>query len=160
MNRDRWLVGGLVVSLVLNISIIGFLVGRVSGGGPHGPMFDPTMSITRALHFLPEARRDELRPLIGKQMRSMGPSVRGLRMTQRALYEAIMAEPYSREELDAALAAFRENLNTSQATSHNAFIDVIDALSPSERRQLLEQMRSRTPRHRGEGRRPPREPPR
>ena len=155
MNRDRWLVGGLVVSLVLNISIIGFLVGRVSGGGPQGPMFDPTMSITRALHFLPEPRRDELRPLIGRQMRSMGPSVRGLRMTQRELYAAIMAEPYSREELEDSLKAFREKLITSQESSHTAFIDVIDALSTSERRQLLEQMRSRTLRRRGEGRRPP-----
>lgn len=158
MNKTRWLVGGLVVSLILNIAIVGFVFGRLSGGGLRGPMFDPTMSITRALRVLPEERRSELRPLIGKQMRAMGPSARRLHHNQDELYRAILAEPYDRSLLEQSLSAFRDTLNTSQETSHRAFVDVIDALTPSERRLLLEHMRSRAMRHRGEGMRPPRKP--
>ena len=157
MNRSRWLVASLVVSLVINIALVGFVFGRISGGGFQAPMFDPLMSVTRALRVLPEERRSELRPLIGKQMRAMGPSVRRLRRAQHELYQAILADPYSRSELEQSLTAFRENLNTSQATSHEGFADVIDALSPTERQQLLQHMRSRALRHRGEGRRPPRD---
>ena len=30
MNRNRWLVASLVVSLVLNIALVGFVFGRIS----------------------------------------------------------------------------------------------------------------------------------
>ena len=88
----------------------------------------------------------------------MGPSARRLHHNQDELYRAILAEPYDRSILEQSLSVFRDTLNTSQKASHSAFVDVIDALTPAERRLLLEHMRSRAMRHRGEGMRAPRKP--
>ena len=151
MNRFRWLVAALVVSLLVNLVLVGFMAGRFSAG--QRPHFDPMMGVRAPTRFLAEERREELKPVI-RQFREAAPSLRRLRGTQRALYDAINSEPFEREPLEAALARFRNNLFAGQEAGHTAFVNLVESLTPEERRQMLQSMRARK-RHRRPNESPP-----
>jgi uncharacterized membrane protein len=80
-------------------------------------------------------------------MRSMRPSLRGLREKHRNLRAAIKTEPFDPEILRAALAAMRVQNEQVQTISHNSFIDFVATLDANERRQLAEDVGRRKPHH-------------
>lgn len=137
--KSKWLIGGLGASLILNLALIGFLIGAAFG--PPSPWarrgFDPTDGLARMTRFLGEERRRDL--LDGQKRREIGASLRELRRTQRAIYEALAAEPFDREALAATLAQFREQFAANQTLSHAALADVVAQLTPEERRRFARQ---------------------
>jgi uncharacterized membrane protein len=150
--RNKWLVGGLVVSVVLNLLIVGFVIGRLASAPPiMAP--DPTAGFGRLLRFLPEERRDAVTPMLREQMRDVMREARGLRREHEAVYEALVAEPYDPAALEAALAGLRTTLNATQEIAHRSFVEVAGKLNLEERRQLAEAMRK--PPWRREGRHGP-----
>jgi uncharacterized membrane protein len=149
MRTNRWLIGGLVVSLVVNLLLIGFVVGRMSGLGPppgFGP--DPTTGFFRVLGFLSDERRATITPDLRKQMGQMIPMLRKIHGDQKDVFAALTAEPFDAATLDAALADLRANLTATQVASHRAFVEMAKSLTNEERKQLAHAMR-----------RPPRMPP-
>jgi uncharacterized membrane protein len=113
------------------------------------------------LRDLPDARRDELRPLLRAEFRQARGEMRRMRVAQRDIRSALTAEPFSDAELAAALAAFRTALLASQEGSHAALVRLAQALTPEERLKLAAAMREGPRRHFGprEGRMPPPAPP-
>ena len=106
MPRNKWLVLVLVLSLGANLAMAGFLAGRATGdrGGPR--LLDPNLRVTRALlQQLPEERREALRPIVREQLRSIRPSVGGIREAQRDIESALVGEPFDPKKLEAALGA-------------------------------------------------------
>ncbi len=150
MNRFRWLVAVLAVSLIVNLVLIGFMAGRFSAGSMHRPPFDPMMGIRAPTRFLSEERREELKPVI-RQFREAVPSLRRLRGTQRALYDALTADPFERQPLEATLARFRSNLLAGQEAGHAAFVNLVESLTPEERARMLEGIRARKRERRPDG---------
>jgi uncharacterized membrane protein len=138
MSGNKWLILALIVSFGANIGLVGFLAGRASTGdlGPRG--LDPTLGIARILPQLPKARHDALRPLVREHMRGVRPSIREIRLAQRALAEAMLAEPFERADLETALAGFRMHLAESQVTSHASFVGLVEQLTPQERKLLVQ----------------------
>ena len=89
--RTKWLIGALTVSVVVNLLLTGFVVGRMSGDfgirGGIGPV--------PQLKFLEEDRRREV--LQGLETRrAMKPKLRKLRSAQRDMRAALIAEPFER----------------------------------------------------------------
>ncbi len=150
--RSKWLVGGLIVSLVFNLLLGGFIIGRMSGAGMPGMGPDPTMGLHRLLRFLPDERRRELLTDMHSQRSAMRPRLEEIRATQQGIGAAVAAEDFDREALINALAAFRSHLETTQARSHETFITIVEGLTPEERIRLAKAMR----RGRGAGRGGPR----
>ena len=151
MSSNKWLILALVLSLGANLGLAGFLAGRASAdlGGPR--LLDPNLRVSRLLlQQLPEDRRETLRPLFREQLRSIRPSIGGIRQAQREIEAALTAEPFDRRALEAALTAFRTHLNKSQEDSHAAFLSLAGSLSPEER-QLLGQTLAGHGRHRPHG---------
>ena len=146
----KWLVIALGASLALNIGAVGYLIG--SGGGPkwRGPGLDPTMGIGRMMRVLPTEQREDA--IDRETRRAIRASLLELRQAQRAIDTALAAEPFDRERLRAALAAFRERFAASQAHSHAALVNIAAQLSPSERERFLNAMRRSHARGRGPGR--------
>lgn len=146
--RSKWLIGALTVSVVVNLLLAGFVVGRMSGDfgirGGIGPV--------PQLKFLEEDRRREVfRGL--ETRRALKPKLRKLRSAQRDMRAALIAEPFEEEALSETLAEFRRHLDESQALSHRRFVAVVSRLTPDERRKLV----STLDRHRKPpDRRPPR----
>ena len=152
--KSKWLIGGLGASLILNLALIGFLIGAAFG--PPSPWarrgFDPTDGLARMTRFLGEERRRDL--LDGQKRREIGASFRELRRTQRAIHEALAAEPFDREALAATLAQFREQFAANQTLSHAALADLIARLTPEERRRFARQRFARRQDARREDSRP------
>lgn len=156
MFRNKWLALGLIVSIGVNIALVGFIAGRASAIDVRPIAMDPTMGFARILPELSEARRHELRPLVRRHVRSVMPSMREVRRAQRDLRAALLADPFDRAELASALGRFREHLAESQAASHEAFAGLVEQLTPEERRLLVSRLRRdahyrRFPGPRGDG---------
>ncbi len=97
----------------------------------------------RILPSLDEARRAELRSLAASDMRAVMPSVRQMRRAQRQMRSAIAADPFDAETLETALENLRGHLGSSQVASHAAFVKLVRALTPEERRLLVEVLKRR-----------------
>ena len=144
--KHKWLIGGLVASVVLNLALIGFLVGMASGPSVwRARGFDPSVGMARLVRFLPPERRDEL--LDRATHRQIRASLREMRRAQRAMHEALAAEPFDSAALAASLGQFRDHFATSQARSHAAFVEIAARLTPEERRGFVhtQQRRERRP---------------
>ncbi len=146
---SKWLIGGLIASVILNLMLIGFVIGRMTGPEPSGFGPDPTMGYMRVLRELPEARREELMPVLRQHMREMRREVRGTRADRGALFEAMTAEPFDAAALAQALDSLQTRLSTVQSRSHAGFVDLWSRLDASERRALAVAMQRRPP-HRHE----------
>lgn len=156
MRSNKWLILGLVLSVGINVALIGFLAGRASHPGPLRNL-DPTIGFMRILPNLPDQRRAELRPLLAEHFGAVRPSLRQMRQAQHELRRVIAADPFDPDQLAASLETLRRHLGTSQVASHGAFVRLVTALTPTERRlliEILERPRQRRPRFPADGGRP------
>jgi uncharacterized membrane protein len=150
--RSKWLMLALVVSVVLNLLLAGFVIGRLSGPGPVPAALDPSVGMFRVLPRLPEPRREALEPRVREHFRALRDELRRMRATQRSINQALAAEPFSAEDLTAALARFRAALLASQEQNHALLVDIAADMSAAERRLLRDAMtRRRPPGHRDPG---------
>ncbi|MFP6815547.1 MAG: periplasmic heavy metal sensor [Pseudomonadales bacterium] len=158
MSSNKWLIITLVVSLGANIALVGFFAGRASQFDLRPANLDPNpiMGFARILPELSPERIKVLRPLVGEHIRSVRPSVGAIRRAQRDLAAALLAEPFEPTRIEAALTEFREHLARSQVSSHAAFVELVEQLTPRERRLLVDGL-GRNPR---QHRFPPRNHPR
>ena len=140
--KAKWLVIGLVVSLTLNLALVGFLIGRASGPSPwHRGAFDPVAGLPRLMNFLPKERRREL--IERQPRRDVREALRAMRRAQHAMDAALGAEPFDPAALAEALARYREHFAAAQERSHAGFAALAADLTPQERQRLLENLRRR-----------------
>ena len=135
--KSKWLIGGLAASVVLNLALIGFLIGTAFGPPPWARRgFDPTDGLARLMFFLGEERR---RAVLGdgRTRREVGASLKDMRRAQRAVGEALTAEPFDRAALAAALAQFRDHFGARQTLSHAALVEIAERMTPEERRRFV-----------------------
>ena len=131
--KSKWIAALLITSVVLNLLLIGFIVGKRAMPEAGG---DPTRHYPRWVRTLPEPRREALRPLLRSHMQEIRPSLRELRSLHRNLRAAIVAEPFDAVALNNALTAMRGQNDKVQVVSHNSFVDFVATLTPEERKQL------------------------
>ena len=148
--RNRWLIAGLVLSIVVNLALAGFVVGRMTRDFAPFPAFDTMVGVVRMVRFLEEDRRREVVGDLWERRRELRPSLRAIRGAQRDIAAALTAEPFDEAALRGALEAFRERLERSQAGSHEILATVAARLTPEEREYLARAL-SRPGRHRGSG---------
>ena len=156
--KSRWLAIALAVSLVLNLALVGFLVGAAGRPPPwRSTGFDATAGFGKLVRFLPEERRaavfgngDDLR-------REIRQSLRTMRRAQHSIEEALAAEPFGPDRLALALEDFRAQFTMNQRRSHAGLVSIMEKLTPEERRDFVASIQHmRDPRHhrarRGDGR--------
>lgn len=132
--REKRLLIGLVLSVGLNLFLVGFLVARGIGHRPpphRGPgpfhaheVFDVGRSPEMRARF--ERRKDELRP-----------KHRALRDARKGVEEALLAEPYDRARVESALAELRKETGAMQEGMHRALLDIAEELGPEQRRAFV-----------------------
>lgn len=158
--KSRWLVIALAVSVAFNVGMLGIGIGYATGTPHWGRGVDATAGLARLLRSLPEARREELirggAPALsdGELRRRIGASMRDLRGSQRLIARALAEEPFDPDRAAEALARFREHFAANQASSHEAFVAILDRLTPEERHRFLETMRPGKDRRSRHGARP------
>ncbi|KQB97167.1 hypothetical protein AL073_08910 [Loktanella sp. 1ANDIMAR09] len=144
----------LVLSLALNLAVVGVIVGSAaSGRWKDGPprSFDLGLGpIARALE--PQERR-----AIGRQLRN-DRSLRDFDLRDRVnrVVAALQADPFDPDVLRALLADQSARMTTVQATAQEVVVEEIIAMTPERRRafaeRVLEEMsRARSLRERSSG---------
>lgn len=137
MRSNKWLILALVLSLGVNIALVGFMAGRASQGLQFRHV-DPTVGFMRGFQELDEQRREELRPLLREHFRAVLPSLWQMRGAHRELHQAVLAEPFNAAALETVLADLRRHLGESQEVGHAALVRLATELSAEERRLLID----------------------
>ena len=149
MTRNTWLTIALVISLAVNLLLIGFALGSKFRSPPTGMPSNPMFGLMRYADTLPKQRREE----IFEEVRAFRPEraqFRKMLELQSNLRTEIRRDPLDPVALKAALAAVQKRMQTHQSASHDAFVQLMQALTPAERIMLDDQMQ------RGLGHRQPR----
>ena len=140
MTKGKWLTIALVVSLGINLLLAGFALGSKFRGPPSGMMMNPMFGLMRYADSLPSQRRAELL----KEMRAFRPAgfagFRKMRELQANLRAEIRRDPLDPVALKAALTALQDQMQIHQSASLDAFVQLMQSLSPAERIALDEQM--------------------
>lgn len=143
MYNPKWLLGTLIVSVAVNLALIGFVAGKLTMPGPAPATLDPSIALFRVLRELPEGRQEELRPVIRKRFRGLRRDIRDMRAAQRRINEVLVSEPFDAQALDSALDAFRSALLASQRDNHAMLVRVADGMTAEERALLRDSMTRR-----------------
>jgi hypothetical protein len=125
----------LGLSLVVNFAGVGFFLsafGRPDGG--------QTLSISNALVLanrrFPAEIRSALHDTFAAEPEHMRAAFRALKDARRATYEAMKAEPFDRERLEAAFALERQRTMEVQEIGHAALAAAIAGATPEERARI------------------------
>lgn len=155
MSGRRWLVVGLTASVVINLLLVGFLVGRASGmPRPSTFQANTQASIGWMMRHLPDERRDVLRPEARAHFGELRPALRKLRQAQRRLFELLIAEELDQDALNSVIVEMREGIDTTLGHNLEFLAQLAGKLTVEERRMLAEGLRR--PHERSPGRRRPR----
>lgn len=139
MNRRHLVVAALLLSVAINLLVLGATIGRKSR--MHKPSGPPPLEWTA--QALPQEVRDQIR----QQMRERQSDVRQLREDMRdatkAVGEAVTADTAEPTALKEALAGLRSAQSEYQAFLHNSVADVAAGLPREQRIALLRQTLAR-----------------
>jgi len=148
MSSSRWLTIALLVSVAINVLMLGFMIGRGLPFGDQRPVhratgdrLDPTAGYFRMLHKWPESRRENFRPIIREHMLGMRSHFQKIPPLHREIQLALNSEPFDPRTLEVALKKLRENLQVSQQKTHASLVEIAKTMSLEERQRLGREMR-------------------
>jgi uncharacterized membrane protein len=90
----------------------------------------------------------ETRRVLRERREQLGPQRRALREARGQVEDALEADPYRPEALQAALLELRKKTTAMQAEVHGALVDLSSELTPERRRELVEKSLRGHRRHR------------
>lgn len=144
----------LVLSLALNLAVVGVVVGAAASGRWGD---GPPRSFDLGLGPLSRALAPEERRAISRRLRE-DRSLRSFDLRERVnrVVATLQAEPFDPDALRGLLAEQSQRIATVQATAQEVILEQIIAMTPERRRafadQLLEEMsRAKGPRTRNSG---------
>jgi uncharacterized membrane protein len=163
MIERKWLVAIVVISIAINLLLVGFYVGRQPLSGRTNMGIDATMGLQRMLQDLPEDRRRALLQDVDVSRREIASRHRALQKVQIGIEHIMATEPFDAERLAKALENFRRRFDENQENSHRLLVQLFEEMNPDERsavQSALGRLRTRPnqrrPRDTGPDRPPPR----
>ncbi len=135
----KWLGIGLVVSLAVNLFVIGAWAGRIARHGERSETERVTLgSMTDSLS--PEGRT-LLRSAMKNNRREAIPIFKQLKAAQTRAFEALDAEPYDADAYANALRDVRTYSEAGQTLLHATLVDIAAKLTPADRHRLAQESR-------------------
>lgn len=129
------LIGGLSLSLMLNLLVVGFVAGRMAYG-PHRPG-GAGFSLDRMTARLAPESRDVVRAVIKEHHDEIASSVRAMHKARRAVREAMTADEMDSAAANTAFANLRKASAGMQTAIQGAMIEVAAMLPADERAKLV-----------------------
>ena len=135
----KTLIAICVVSLVLNLGLIGFLVGKTFGPDIH---HDRTAirfgaSMDRILRPLGHDRARELLPITREHRKEIRAYLDEIRHAQNELYLATVEEPFDLDRLKTAQHQFNELFLAGKTRHDQMWLDIATKLEPEERQHIM-----------------------
>lgn len=146
MNRTRVLVVLLCLSVLANVILIGYFVGREARNNLESE--ESSRGFSHLLNGLPAERREEFSPLIDKHRATNREVYNRISVTRNKLWRILQQENLEHGELVEASRAHAEALALARQTYDKFFIDVFLQLSFEERKELFEKNREAARRQR------------
>ncbi|MBL6813892.1 MAG: periplasmic heavy metal sensor [Pseudomonadales bacterium] len=138
---NKWILGGLTLSLCLNVGLAGFIIGEQHGPRFRGP--DPVNSYPRWARHLEEQRRAELAPLLRAPMQMRRSYREQLRQRHQDVRSQLAATPFDLDALERSLNNLNSELTAQRDLSQQAFLRFVQQLDEAERRSLADAMHRR-----------------
>lgn len=140
--KAKWLLGGAIVSLCLNL----FLVGGMIAGRMHGPMGGPEGKGGMIMATVPP----DLKPIIRDKLKARGAEFQAERENIRAIKvkvaDALATEPFDAAKLDAVLTDLEQSAGKMLHLSQQGLSSIAAELTPEQRQQWAEGWRHMGPR--------------
>jgi len=134
-NRTTLVV--LIISVTLNLLVVGAVLGHFLRGGPE-PRFPAHLG--RVLENIDPEQRTQMRQQF-REFRSDGRELhQAMRQKQRQLARTIMTEPFDEAAARAGFKELREQGDAVQAQMHNQMVLVMQNLNKDERKQLIRRL--------------------
>ena len=137
--RRRWLTPLLIVSLALNLLVLGAVAGFAWRHGPHGGWGGRHGGPDRILWLLPEARRDGAKAIIERYRADDEAREAEAKSARDAVSVALTAEPFSQDALQAALRRLGET-EIGRRFDPAMLAEIAATLSLEERKELAEDL--------------------
>jgi len=148
-----WLKLLLIVSLALNVAVIGMIGGTAMRGGEKSEYGDKTANEpgldrrqSRILRMVPEARRDAARAILMARSAEYSAAQAALKQAQMDLIDALRAEPFDPARVSAALEARRQASGTVWGIGYEQLVQIAADLTAAERGELADSLEERTKR--------------
>lgn len=134
----------LVLSLVVNVLILGVVIGAFArwGDGEHRDHLRGARDLAPppfVLAFEREERRALVRDLRGRTA-GMERGREAVRTDLRAILAALRSDAFDADAVRALLAAERQRSQGRQAAGEDVFVDYLEGLSPDERRAYADRL--------------------
>jgi len=142
----RWVAVGLFVSLVVNLFLVGLILGRILhpeflfGGGAYVREFGPVAG--RAIQHLVGPLDQADRQTVMDEMKGHADDFTGLNLALRQQREILIrllrADNFDRKAVDDAFAELRRRNEALQAAMETAIADAVQKLPASARKHLAQ----------------------
>jgi|GEM_PF-364293 len=155
--KRGWVKYVLIISLGLNLAVVGMVLGAAFSGGHDRKGFRPPPDVSgmhSLLRALPESKRSDARQYFRDNRAKMKQTGQHLRATALDARSAIVADPFDPAALSQAFAVQRETLGMTAVDAHNAFVSIISTMTLEERKAYVEALNERRMR-RAKDRKPP-----
>jgi uncharacterized membrane protein len=144
----KWLVGGAILSLCLNLFLVGLLAGHWIYGAHPGARGTGRPSGPEAMMM---GVPPDLRPMVKEKFDAARPQFQAARSQIRdarsKLAAAASADPFDPAAFDAAFAEFQQAMDTIQKTAHETISQILPQIPAKERKELVEKWSKRWGRH-------------
>lgn len=141
-SRARWLVGGAIVSLCLNLFLVGSLAGHWFSGPPFG-RGGPGSRMEAMIEGLP----DDVRPIFKKEFAAAKPQFDAARDQVRAardkVEKAAEADPFDPAAFDQAFGELQIAMDGIQKSAHDTISRILPQIPAKQRHDLVEQWSKR-----------------
>jgi uncharacterized membrane protein len=138
-DRPRWLYIVLAISVLLNLFLAGFVIGRLSFPTAHVPSEPGAGAMIARSHVrdLPVMERIRFGLAIREHASELRQTRDRLRDARAEAERAITARTYNEALVKARLADVRHAVTAQQEALHNALADALSTLSPQSRAELV-----------------------
>lgn len=134
-KRRNWMRIVLILSLALNLLIVSALgAAFFKSQKPHGRHMDrASMGLGAYILALPEPAQSEIMSMVGKGSENRRKYRRDMRAYRTELRDALSAEPFSREAVQAAMNGQRDGALNRTVKIQEAYLDAVSNMSDAER---------------------------
>jgi len=134
MNKSRWLTIALLVSIAVNLLLVGIFVGRVISGKP-GPERMPSQ-LGWMIRHVDEPTRESLSSEMVEHIKRVGPLRKQMRSAQQTFNRQLLGSTIDTDAMSQSLAELRRTSDAYQTEMHEMMLLIIPKLDEQQRRRV------------------------